>query len=53
VCLSNGEVRKQLTVPILRSLIAKLGENAFSLVEFLKNGGKFNEFLFLTFNLDY
>jgi len=52
VYLSNGEVRKQLTVPFLRYLIAKLGENAFALMGVWKNGRQSVEFLFFTSDLD-
>jgi len=41
---SNGKVRKQLTVAFLRYLIAKLEENALTLIGVWKNGQHFVEF---------
>jgi len=46
-----AKYRKRLTVPFLRYLIAKLGENALALVRVCKNGRQFVKFLFLTSNL--
>jgi len=50
--LSNGGVRKQLTVLFLRYLIAKLGGNALALTGVWKNGWQFVEFWFFTSELD-
>jgi len=44
VYLLNGKMRKQLTVPFLWYLIAKLGKNASVLVGVRKNGRKSVEF---------
>jgi len=44
VYLSNGEVRKQLTVLFLRYLIAKLGESALAPMEVEINSKKIAEF---------
>ena len=41
---SNGEVRKQLTVPFSQYQIAKLGENALALMGEWKNGRRLVEF---------
>ena len=50
--LSNDEVRKQWTVPFLRYLIAKLGENALALMGMRKSGLQLVKFSFFTSELD-
>ena len=42
--LPNGEVRKQMTVPFLLYLIAKLGENALAVMRVWRNSRQCVEF---------